>query len=411
MNVFLVGGAVRDRILGIDSKDNDWVVVGETPEAMIKNGFRQVGADFPVFIHPKSGDEYALARTERKSGKGYHGFTCDFSKEISLEDDLKRRDLTINAMAISSTGELIDPYNGKKDLQNKILRHVSNSFSEDPLRVLRVARFMSRYSHLGFTVAEETIELMKSLRTELVYLTPERVWKELSRALLEKTPSAFFETLRKCNCLESVIPEVDKLFGIPQPKEHHPEIDTGVHSMMALDASAMLSNKLEVRFAALVHDLGKTVTSKDEWPAHRLHEIKGVSLIDNMCDRLKIPNDCRILAKNSSQFHLHVHNAFKLQAKTVINLFSQVDAFRNKTKFEDFLVVCEADSKGRLGFEQRAYPQSNYLLSLFLIAKKQPVQPLLDAGYSGEKLGILLRAKRIMEVKKVVREEREKNMD
>lgn len=366
MRTYLVGGAVRDKLLGRDSEDRDFVVVGATPEQMLAEGFKQVGADFPVFLHPETSEEYALARTERKSGKGYGGFICDFSPDITLEDDLARRDLTVNAMALDENGRLVDPYNGKSDLENKVFRHVSEAFREDPLRVLRVARFMARHAHEGWVVADETKQMMSDIADsgELVDLTAERVWKEMSRALMETTPSAFFNTLLLTGSLRWIFPEVDNLFGVPQPEQHHPEIDTGLHTMLVLDQAAAMSDRLTVRWGALVHDLGKGTTPRDEWPRHIAHEKRGVPLVEQASERLKVPTELKRIGRLASEFHLHVHRAKEMKAKRLVKLFNELDYRRRPETLHDLVTISEADSRGRTGLENRPYPQAEYLVDL-----------------------------------------------
>ena len=364
--IYLVGGAVRDKLQGRPVKDRDYVVVGVTPDQMLAAGYQQVGADFPVFLHPETGEEYALARTERKSGHGYHGFEVHTSPSVTLEEDLFRRDLTVNAMAMDSEGRIIDPYGGMKDIENKVFRHTSDALSEDPVRVLRVARMMARMSSEGWRVAPETMALMTEISQDcqLSWITPERVWKELSRALLEKTPSAFISTLRECQGLSQVLPEVDALFGVPQPKEHHPEIDTGIHTMMVMDMSELLSDRLEVRFGAMVHDLGKAVTDPENWPKHHKHEMKGIDVVEAMCDRLRVPNNIRAAGVQASEFHTHVHRAKDLDPKTVVKMFDRLNVKNKPRQLADLLLIAEADARGRTGFEDRRYPQADHLRDL-----------------------------------------------
>lgn len=363
MDVYLVGGAVRDALLERPVEDRDYVVVGSTVEDLILKGFKQVGADFPVFLHPETGEEYALARTERKSGEGYHGFSCDFSPTVTLEDDLERRDLTVNAMAMNSSGDLIDPHNGYEDLKNKTYRHVGEAFREDPLRVLRVARFMARHAHEGWKVHSTTLDLMTQISRsgELSSLTAERVWKELSRALLEPTPSAFIQTLRDCEALQFILPEVDALFGVPQPELHHPEIDTGIHTMMVMDQAARLSDRLEVRFGAMVHDLGKALTPKNEWPKHLMHEQRGVPVVEELCDRLRAPATVKKAGMIASECHLKVHRALEMKATSLVRLFNDLSLKNKPELLEDLILISEADARGRTGLEDRDYPQANYL--------------------------------------------------
>ncbi len=403
MNFFLVGGAVRDKLLGYPYHERDWVVVGATPELMIEKGFSPVGKDFPVFLHPETKEEYALARTERKSGKGYTGFTFHTSSEISLEQDLARRDLTINAIAESDKGEIIDPYNGRKDLTNKVLRHVTNAFSEDPVRILRVARFAARYHHLGFTVATETLELMKSMvnKGEVDHLVPERVWQEFLKALKEKNPEEFILNLKLCDALEVIMPELDKLFGVPQPEKHHPEIDTGVHSVLSLKKATELSDDTEVRFATLVHDLGKGTTPQEEWPRHIAHEKRGIKLTKNFCSRLKIPNNYRDLALNVCEYHTHCHRAFELRSETILKLFESLDAFRRQERFFKFLICCQADAQGRTGLENQPYPQKEHLENIFNEVSKIKANDFLPLGYKGKLLGDKIREERLNTIKKM----------
>lgn len=397
MQIFLVGGAVRDKLLGYPFHEKDWVVVGATPEDMKAQGFVPVGKDFPVFLHPDTKEEYALARTERKTGPGYTGFDFYAAPDVTLEQDLARRDLTINAIAETPEGEIVDPYGGAKDIADKKLRHVSPAFSEDPVRILRVARFAARYHHLGFTVAEETLELMRGMVAsgEVDHLVPERTWKELSRALLENTPSVFIQTLRDCDALARIMPEVNKLFGIPQRREYHPEVDTGVHTLLSLEQACTLSNELVVRFATLVHDLGKGTTPTKILPKHIGHEQRGVPLIHTLCDRLAAPKDCRELAVAVSEYHLHCHRAFELRGKTLVKLFSALDAWRRPERFYNFLLCCEADARGRTGLENRDYPQSEYLKQVFAACQKVQAKELMDEGYKGPQLGEAIRKRRV----------------
>jgi len=394
---YLVGGAVRDAMLNIPSKDKDWVVTKASPEQMIKAGFQQVGADFPVFLHPKTKQEYALARTERKQGSGYHGFICDFGEDVTLEQDLERRDLSINAMAQSSDGKIIDPYGGQADLESRTLRHVSPAFSEDPLRVLRVARFAARFAPLGFTIAPETLELMRKITSlgELSDLSAERVWSETQRALLEKQPSVYFETLRHCGALSVLMPELDALFGIPQPEAHHPEIDCGKHALLSLQQATLLSDSASVRFAALIHDLGKAKTPSSLLPKHHGHEKAGLPPIKSLCQRLKAGNYDKKLALLSCEFHTHVHRAFELRPQTLLKVIRSCDAFRNPSTFEDMLVVCEADAKGRTGLENKAYPQANYFREALQSLRALKVEELISQGFKGKELGSAIDDKRI----------------
>jgi len=372
-------------------------VVGATPEQMTALGYKPVGQDFPVFIHPKTGEEYALARTERKSGHGYKGFEFYTSTEVSLEEDLIRRDLTINAMAQDDEGHIIDPFDGQKDLAHKLLRHVSEAFTEDPLRVLRVARFAARYAHLGFTVAPETMELMKSIvaKGEMEFLVAERVWKETSRALAEQSPQVFFEVLKACNALEVLLPEVDALFGVPQRADYHPEIDTGIHTLMALKAATKLTDCEAIRFAVLVHDVGKAITPEDVLPSHSGHEKRGLPLVKAICDRLTVPNKHRQLAMSVTEFHLHCHRALELKPATLLKLFQSIGAIRSPDKLIDFLTCCEADIKGRAGFEDAAYPSKDYLLAALEAVSQVDISDLVDQGVSGAEIGKQLNQRQI----------------
>ena len=389
MQIFKVGGAVRDRLLGRPVNDVDHVVVGASAEEMLAQGFRPVGDDFPVFLHPQTGEEYALARTERKSGKGYGGFTFHASPEVTLEEDLARRDLTINAMAEDDGGTLVDPYGGQRDLAAKILRHVAPAFAEDPLRVLRVARFAARFAPLEFTVAKETLGLMRQLAEEgeLEALTPERSWKEISRALMEPRPDVFIQVLRDCGALARLLPELDALFGVPQPAEHHPEIDTGIHLLMVLRQCAEHAQPLTVRWACLLHDLGKGCTAEEDWPRHIAHETRGLALIEAVNARCKVPRDCAELALLVGEFHTHFHRARELRPNTLLQMMQRFDVFRRPQRFVEFLAACEMDARGRLGLEQREYPQRDYLLGAAEAARAVAVKPLLDKGLQGAALG------------------------
>ncbi|MEO1889843.1 MAG: multifunctional CCA addition/repair protein [Cycloclasticus sp.] len=396
METYLVGGAVRDELLGYPFRDRDYVVVGATVEGMLQQGFTPVGKDFPVFIHPKTKAEYALARTERKSGVGYKGFEIYASPDVTLEQDLQRRDLTINAMAKDENG-LVDPYGGQADLQAKVLRHVSPHFKEDPLRVLRVARFAARYAHLGFSVADETIALMQEMANsgELTALMPGRVWQEISRSLEERSPEVFFDILRQCGALVVILPELDALFGVPQPEKHHPEVDTGVHIMMVLQQAAILSKSPVVRFAALTHDLGKGLTDKAYWPSHHGHEKKGLALLKALITRLRVPNDYADLAAKVMEFHTHCHRAFELKASTLLSLLETLGAFRQTETLEAFLQACEADSKGRLGLEANAYPQADWIRRVYQATRLVNAAEFIQQGLVGKQIGEAISAKRI----------------
>ncbi|WP_310447499.1 multifunctional CCA addition/repair protein [Thiobacillus sp.] len=374
MKTYIVGGAVRDRLLGLPVVDRDYVVVGATPEQMVALGYQPVGKDFPVFLHPESHAEYALARTERKSGKGYKGFTVHAAPDVTLEQDLSRRDLTINAMAEDGDGNLIDPYGGQRDLAAKLFRHVSAAFAEDPVRILRLARFAARFT--DFRVAEETRALMQQMVAagEVDVLVPERVWQEIARGLMEAQPSRMFQALRDCGALARLFPEIDCLFGVPQPPAHHPEIDTGIHVMLVVDWAAAQGYSLPVRFAALTHDLGKGVTPPELWPKHHGHEAKSVERVRELCERVRVPADCRDLAVAVARDHGNVHRAQELRAATVIELLERVDAFRRPQRFTEFLQACECDFRGRPGYETRAYPAPAYLMQAFAVARA------VDAG-------------------------------
>ena len=405
-HVYLVGGAVRDQLLNLPVKDRDWVIVGATPQTLIDLGYQQVGKDFPVFLHPQSKEEYALARTERKSGQGYTGFICDFSAEITLEQDLIRRDLTINAMAQDLQGNLYDPYHGADDLRQRILRHVSPAFVEDPLRVLRVARFAARYHHLGFTIAPETLQLMQTLtqQGELQHLTAERVWAETEKALNEKNPEIYFETLRQVGALAVLFPELDALYGVPNPAKYHPEIDSFVHTMMVLQQATLLSEQVDchksaVRFAAICHDLGKARTPKSNWPHHHGHEKLGITPTRNLCKRLKVPSYYQQLAELTCEYHTHIHKIVELRPETVVKLFNTFDVWRKPLRFMEFLLVCFADTRGRKGFEHSQYPQQEFALTLYQAALKVDVQSIIAAGFEHKAIRDQLNRGRIFAVK------------
>jgi len=393
MKTYLVGGAVRDRLLDYPVKERDWLVVGETVDSMLAAGFRPVGKDFPVFLHPIDHEEYALARTERKTAPGYKGFAVHAATDVTLEEDLLRRDLTVNAMAIDADGALIDPYNGRRDLDSRILRHVSAAFVEDPVRILRVARFAARYAHLGFSVAEETLQLMREMVSagETDFLVAERVWAELHKALLERTPAAFFQVLRDCGALQVVFPEIYALFGVPQPEKYHPEIDTGVHSLMVLEQAARLSDKAEVRLAALLHDLGKALTPSQHWPSHHGHEQKGLPVLTKLCERLRVPNHFKSLCGQVMQYHTHCHRALELRADTLTDMLQTLGAFKPDSRLEEFLQACEADARGRTGFEDRPYPQAEYIRSAAMAALAVDTSAALLKGLQGEQIGIAIR--------------------
>ncbi|MDE3986550.1 multifunctional CCA addition/repair protein [Glaesserella parasuis] len=391
-NIYLVGGAVRDQLLGLAVKDRDWLIVGATPEQLLAQGYQQVGNDFPVFLHPKTKEEYALARTERKNGNGYNGFICDFTPEVTLEQDLIRRDLTINAIAQDLDGNYHDFYGGIADLKHRLLRHVSPAFAEDPLRVLRVARFAARFHSLGFRIAPETVKLMQEMTAcgELAHLTAERVWQETQKAFATDTPHIYFQVLREVGALKVLFPEVEALFGVPQPEKYHPEIDSGVHTLMVLEQAkklAVQANDPEsVLFAALCHDLGKALTPKDILPHHYGHEQKGVAPTKQLANRLKVQAHTKAFAKLVTEFHTHSHKITELRPETVVKLFNKLDVWRKPERFFDFLLVCEADSKGRLGFENREYPQADYAKQLYQVACEVDIQAVINDGF--EKAGI-----------------------
>jgi tRNA nucleotidyltransferase (CCA-adding enzyme) len=397
MEVYLVGGAVRDRLLGLPVNERDWVVVGARPEDLERQGYLRVGKEFPVFLHPDTREEYALARLERKVRPGYRGFTTEFSPEVTLDEDLKRRDLTVNAMAEDMDGNIIDPFGGQADLRSRVLRHVSDAFIEDPVRVLRVARFAARFAALGFTVAQETQTLMKHIVAdgETAALVPERVWQETERALGESRPDVYFETLRDCRALAVVFPELAALFGVPQPAQWHPEIDTGVHVMMTLRLAARMSLPVSVRFAVLAHDLGKALTPPDKWPSHPGHEEAGVAPIEALCARLRVPRHFRDLAVIVCRYHTHAHRALDLKPATVLKLLEETDAFRRPDRFAEFLSACECDARGRGGLEERPYPQAAYLRAACEVASAEVLSETERQGLPGPAIGDKLRAKRL----------------
>lgn len=401
MKIYLVGGAVRDALLGLPVRERDYVVVGASPEAMLAQGFRPVGKDFPVFLHPDTQEEYALARTERKSGRGYHGFTVHAAPDVTLEEDLARRDLTINAMAQAEDGTLIDPFDGRKDLEARLLRHVSPAFVEDPVRLLRVARFAARFASLGFRVADETLALLRQMveNGEIDALVPERVWQEIVKALATDHPARFFEVLRATGALARLLPELDALFGVPQPEQHHPEIDTGLHSLMVLQQAVRLGADGPTRLAALLHDLGKGTTPRELWPHHYGHERRGAQLVERLAERLRLPAHDRDLAIMTARWHTHAHKAFELRPSTLLKLLEGLDALRRPERFEAFLRACEADARGRTGFEDRPYPQAAFLRQALAVIKGVAVQPLLEKGLRGEALGRALAQERMRALK------------
>ena len=422
LNSYLVGGAVRDKLLNRPIKDEDYLVVGASVEQMIKLGYHQVGKDFPVFLHPETKAEYALARTERKQGQGYTGFSCYFAPDVTIEQDLLRRDLTVNAMAMDQNGNIIDPYNGQNDLNARILRHVSDAFIEDPLRVLRVARFAARYHKYGFTIADETLNLMQEISAsgELKCLTPERVWQEMQLSLADGgansdinsgNPEVFFEVLQQCNALEELWPELAILWGIPNPALWHPEICSGIHTMMVLQQAVLLTqaipveqsdHRTAVRFAALCHDLGKGITPDKLWPSHKGHEKSGLPLVERICRQLKIPSHYKQLALKVCEFHLHCHKAFELKASTLLKMFNQLDIWRKPEEFDLFLMACKSDFLGRLGFENRIYPQEQYLQAAVKAAREVTAQAFVAQGLQGlaikeamakERLNVIIKIK------------------
>ncbi len=405
MKMWMVGGAVRDALLGLPVNDRDWVAVGATPQEMVDAGYTPVGKDFPVFLHPVTQEEVALARTERKSAPGYRGFTIHADPSVTLEEDLQRRDLTLNAIAQGVDGTLIDPYGGQQDLRDKVLRHVSPAFAEDPVRILRVARFAARF--VDFQVAPETTTLMQQMvaHGEVDALVPERVWQELSRGLMEKQPSRMFEVLRSCGALARLLPEVNRLWGVPQPEAHHPEVDTGVHLMLVLDMAAHLNAPLTVRFACLGHDLGKGTTPADELPRHIAHEARSVKLVQGVCERLKVPTDCRELAEAVAREHGNVHRSETLDAAAVMRLLERCDAWRRPHRFAEMLLACECDARGRTGFEARPYPQRARLqraLDAALAVDSAAVSAeALAKGWKGPAIGEAIRNARQAAVARV----------
>ncbi|WP_034943316.1 multifunctional CCA addition/repair protein [Erwinia oleae] len=397
MKTYLVGGAVRDALLDLPVTDKDWVVVGASPQEMLDKGYAQVGRDFPVFLHPKTHEEYALARTERKNGTGYTGFSCYAAPDVTLEQDLQRRDLTINAIAQDESGSFYDPYYGRQDITQRQLRHVSNAFSEDPLRVLRVARFAARFAHLDFTIAPETLTLMQSMAAsgELSALTAERVWKETEKALQTPSPQVYFQVLRDCGALAVLFPELDNLYGVPAPAKWHPEIDTGVHTLMTLAIVAQLSDETDVRFATLFHDVGKALTPREKWPSHPGHGPAGVPLVENLCQRLRVPNAVRDLALLVTEFHDVVHTIERQTPEALVALFDRVDAWRKPQRIEQIALTSEADARGRTGFENNPYPQGDYLRQAFAVARAVSTKAVVEAGFKGSEVREELTRRRI----------------
>ena len=402
METYLVGGSVRDQILGLSTKDNDWVVVGASPEQMLRQGFRSVGKDFPVFLHPKTNEEYALARTERKTAPGYKGFAVHAAPDVTLEQDLARRDLTINAIAQTADGKLIDPYNGQQDLKDKILRHVSPAFSEDPVRVLRIARFAARFD---FTIANETKVLIQHMvdSKELDHLVPERVWQELAKALATEQPSLFFTTLRSAGALKSLFPEVDRLFGVPQVPKWHPEVDTGIHVMMVIDQAARLSKNIAVIFAALCHDLGKGTTPAAVLPQHIGHEARSIGLTQQLCLRLRVPKDIHNLAVKVAEYHTHMHLLMELEPKTILNVIDALDAYRKPEQFEQYLLASEADFRGRPGYEDADIPNIERFKRCYEVSKAIDVQPIIAAGFMGKAISKELAQQRTNAIDQLMR--------
>lgn len=407
METYLVGGAVRDQLLGLPVHERDWVVTGATPEQMIARGYTPVGKDFPVFLHPDTHEEYALARTERKTAPGYHGFVFHTDTTVTLEQDLYRRDLTINAIAQNQQGQLFDPYNGQQDVQKKILRHVSPAFAEDPVRILRLARFAARFHHLGFRIADETLALMQSMvaQGEVSTLTTERVWRECERALGEQNPQIFFAVLHQCGALAVIFPEVNALFGVPQAPQHHPEIDTGIHTLMAIEQCAKLTGSTLARFATLCHDLGKALTPADALPRHIGHEAKSKPLVIALCERLGTPTEYRDLAVRVAVYHTHCHRALTLRAATIFELFEHLDLFRRPQRLEPFLMACEADARGRTGFEQRDYPPTAFLREAFARCCAVTGKDIDREKFTGKIFGDELRRLRINALKTIAQPE------
>jgi tRNA nucleotidyltransferase (CCA-adding enzyme) len=395
--VYLVGGAVRDELLELPHGERDWVVTGCTPDELLAEGYRQVGASFPVFLHPETGEEYALARTERKQGHGYHGFAVDFHPGVTLEEDLARRDLTVNAMARDGQGRLIDPFGGARDLRDRVLRHVSPAFREDPLRVLRVARFAARFAPLGFHVHPETLDLMREIAAsgELEHLVPERIWAEMAKAMAATEPGRFVQVLRDCGALAVLLPEVDRLFGVPQPEDVHPEVDTGIHVLMAMNLAARAAASPEAVFALMLHDVGKGLTAAAEWPRHIGHEASGLPLIESICSRLKVPGSFRDLAVSVGSLHLRVHRVCEMRPGSVMRLIEDAGLLRRPEQLADFLAACEADYRGRAGREDRAYPQADRLKVALDAALSIQARDLDMSGLEGVQIGVKLREARI----------------
>jgi len=404
MQIYRVGGAIRDQLLGLPVKDTDWVVTGTTPEQMVTDGYLPIGKDFPVFLHPQTKHEYALARTEKKVSRGYAGFNFNTDPAISIEQDLARRDLTINAIAEDAQGKLIDPFNGQQDIQLRILRHVSDAFVEDPVRVLRVARFAARFAHLGFQVADETKQLIRQIAQsgELDALVAERVWVEMDKALAEQDPQEFFNSLRDCGALQTLFPEIDNLFGVPQTASYHPEVDTGIHVMLALKKSAELNFTNDVRFAVLMHDLGKANTPADILPSHHGHEQRGIKLSRNFCRRWRVPKAISELATMTCEYHTHIHRAYEMKPSTLMKLFSQTDSFRRPERFYKMTQACIADARGRTGFEDDPYPQAAYAWGLVKQLNALDLTPVLESSHQGQALGQAIYDYRLQFLKTIV---------
>ena len=402
----MVGGAVRDALLGLPVNDRDWVVVGATPEAMVEQGYLPVGKDFPVFLHPRTKEEHALARTERKTAPGYRGFSISAEPGVTLDEDLARRDLTINAIAQDETGQLVDPFQGRRDLSQRVLRHVTDAFREDPVRILRVARFAARFA--DFTLAPETLQLMREMVQggEADHLVPERVWQELARGLMEPTPSRMFELLRECGALERILPEVDRLWGVPQRADYHPEVDTGVHLLMVLDMSARLQAPLTVRFACLTHDLGKGTTPVEVLPRHIGHEERSARLLKKLANRLRVPNECRDLADVVAREHGNIHRSSEFNAAALVRLLERCDALRKPLRFDEALLACECDARGRGGLQEQPYPQRPRLMAALNAAQQAATQAIAEAaqaaGAQGEKIGELIHQARIAAVQQAL---------
>ncbi|MCD6056011.1 MAG: multifunctional protein [Gammaproteobacteria bacterium] len=404
MQIYLVGGAVRNRLLGLPVAERDWVVVGASPEEMLSRGFRQVGKDFPVFLHPETQEEYALARTERKTGHGYGGFHVHASPEVTLEEDLKRRDLTINAMAQDEQGHIIDPFGGQADVERGVLRHVSAAFSEDPLRILRIARFAAQFADRGFHIAPETMTLLHEMvqSGEVEHLVAERVWQELQKGFSRQNPSVFFQTLRECNALSVLLPEIDALFGVPNPEKSHPEIDSGLHTLLVIDQAARLSSDPKVVFAALLHDVGKGLTPKEQWPKHPNHERNGVQIVKAICERLRVPSTFRELACLVCEYHLDCHRALELEVPELLTLLNRLDVWRRYDRFCEFLTACEADARGCQGFEHRDYPQAAYLQKIYQVATEVDVKVLLAKGLEGKAFAEALQKARLEKIQETL---------